>query len=419
MKRLAYSSVLVFAASAFVLPALANAALILAAAALLAQPALAWQRLRGHPLWPVLGVALTYLLLHSAVSAATGVLPAAGQDALLDLLKLLLLVPVGWVVAGDPRRARCLLAVAAAGLLLRLLMFSPPAQWLAVLGDPGRRLDFGFAAIASGLYCAAALLGLLVLLPGRVPAGGWARAAALGGGLLVATLLAAGLLASRSRGAWLALLLSLPVALSAPARRGRLALALLGAGILVAVLVGGPAVTRRLGADAPAYPALAQVLGARDAAAADDAWQQMPHNSVGLRLHVWRLAGATWWQRPWFGHGAGAGEAILADASDPALRDLAHLHNTYVEIALRFGLIGLLLAAALVAALAVGVARRIQDGLEIPDLARYLAGALVLTAVWSLSDFRLFRLDFRLYTVLLAGIALGLGLPRREASCAS
>jgi O-antigen ligase len=417
MNRLAYPCALVFAASAFVLPALANAALILTAVLLLASPKAAAQALRGHPLGLVLPLALGYLLLHAAVPAATGGLSADARSALLDVLKLLLLIPIGWVVAGDPRRARWLLALAGAGLLLRLLIHTPPGQWLAAL-----RLDFGMTAIGSGLYCGAALLGLLLLWPGQVPAGGWGRPAALIGGLLAATLLATALLLGRSRGAWLALLLSLPVALSgvlaAPGSRRRLPLAVLGAAALAVLLMGGAALTRRLGDDAPAYAALAQALGARDATAADAAWEQMPDDSVGLRLQVWRLSAAAWRQRPWFGHGAGASEALLADAGDPALGDLAHLHNTYMEIALRFGLVGLLLAGGVVAALAAGVARHAPDG-DRHDLTRFLAGALVLTAVWSVSDFRLLRLDFRLYVVLLAGIAFGLGLPRREAPCAS
>ncbi|MDD3651684.1 O-antigen ligase family protein, partial [Immundisolibacter sp.] len=153
--------------------------------------------------------------------------------------------------------------------------------------------------------------------------------------------------------------------------------------------------------------------------AADAAWRQMPDNSVGLRLKASRLAADAIRQRPWFGHGAEAGEALLAGAGDPALGQLAHLHNTYAELALRFGLVGLALAAAVVAALATGVARRARDEPALADLARFLAGVLVLTAVWSLFDFRLFRLDFRLYVALLAGIAFGLGLPRQEAPCAS
>lgn len=419
MERLAYFCVLVFAASAFVLPALANAALIVAAMLLLARPTAAWQRLRGHPLWPVLGLALGYLLLHAALLPTADAPSTANRNALLDLLKLLLLVPVGWAVAGDPRRARALLALAGAGLLLRLLLHAPPGQWLAVFGDPTRRLDFGFTAIASGLYCAAALLGLLLLLPGRVPGTGWTRAATLLGGLLAATLLTAGLLASRSRATWLALLLASPIVLAATGRHGRPALALLGAGVLATVLVGGSAVAHRLGADAAAYPALTRVLGAHDAVAADDAWQQMPYNSLGLRLHVWRAAIEAWWQRPWLGHGAGASEALLAGAANTPLGALSHLHNTYAELALRFGLIGLLLAGAMVATLAAGVVRRGREDRAMDDLVRLLAAVLVLTAVWSASDFRLFRLDFRFYVVLLAGVALGLGLPRRCPPCAS
>jgi O-antigen ligase len=415
MKSPAFLCVVVFAGSALVLPALANAALIVAAGLLLARPAQAWQRCRGHPVWPVLGLALGYLLLHSL---ALG-LSDDGLDVLLDLLKLLLFVPVGWALAGDPRRARLVLGAAAIGLLIRLLTHAPPMQWLAAFGDPARRLDFGFTAIASGLYCAAGLLGLVLLLPRCVPSSGFGRALTLLGGLLAAALLTAGLLLSRSRGTWLALLASAPLALSAPSRQGRWVLALFGAAALAVVLAGNGALTRRLADDAPAYAALAQAIGAPDAAAADAAWQQLPYNSVGLRLHVWRLAAAAWWQRPWFGHGPDATETLLASAADSPLGELAHLHNTYAELALRFGLVGLALAVALVWALAAGVGRRLREEPAMADLARFLAGALVLTAVWSVADFRLFRLDFRLYAVLLGGVAFGLGLPRQEAACAS
>lgn len=415
MERFAFWCALVFAASALAVPAVANVAVVLTTVLLLARPALPWRYSRGHPVWPILALALGYLLLHIVAHG----LSDAGRDALLDLLKLLFLIPVGWAVAGDPWRARTLLAAAGLGLLIRLLMCAPPTQWLAVFGDAAQRLDFGFTSIASGLYCAAALLGLVLLLPRCVPDSGWGRRTALLGGLLAAALLTAGLLLSRSRGTWLALMASAPVVMTAPSKHGRLVLGLLGAAVLAVVLAGSGAAARRLADDAPAYTALARAIGARDAQAADAAWEQVPHNSVGLRLHAWRLATAAWWQRPWFGHGADASEALLASVDGSPLGELAHLHNTYAELALRFGLVGLLLAAAIVVALACGVARGLRNRSEIADLTRFLAGVLVLTAVWSVSDFRLFRLDFRLYTVLLAGIAFGLGLPRREAPCAS
>lgn len=98
---------------------------------------------------------------------------------------------------------------------------------------------------------------------------------------------------------------------------------------------------------------------------------------------------------------------------------MAHLHNTYLDLAVRLGLVGLLLAAALPGSLVLGLRRAVRDGLQAPDLLRFLSGALVLTAVWSLFDSRLFTLDFRLYAVLLGGIALGLAVPQRGRTCAS
>ena len=69
----------------------------------------------------------------------------------------------------------------------------------------------------------------------------------------------------------------------------------------------------------------------------------------------------------------------------------------------------------MVAGLAAGLRGAARRG----GLGLFLAGALALTLIWSAFDFRLLRQDFRFHAVLLGGIALGLGLPRREAPCAS
>jgi len=296
---------------------------------------------------------------------------------------------------------------------------------LADLYTPGRRVDFGFTSVAAGLYCAAGLLGVLALVPAALPAAGRRQAVVVVAAAVAVAVLTAALLLSGSRGAWLALLLALPVCLSGPwlTRRSlRPVQAALALCMVVVLLAGGESVARRLGDDAPAYQALIATVQAADDAAADRAWRAIPHNSVGLRLHLWRLAFDSWRQQPLVGHGLGAPRELIAGAPDPQLRPMAHLHNTYLDLAVRLGVIGLLLAAALPGSLALGLRRAAGDGLQAPDLRRFMFGALVLTAVWGLFDSRLFTLDFRLYALLLGGIALGLGLdlPRRGGTaCAS
>lgn len=423
MERSASFCVLLFAASLFVLPALANVALVSAGLLMLSRPRAAWGRLRGHPLWLPLGLTLAYLAVHLLWQAvAVGQVPPAAREEALDLLKYLLLIPVAWVVAGQPQRARWMLALAGAGLVVQLLLQAPWGE-LADLYGAGRRVDFGFTSVAAGLYCAAGLLGVLVLVPASVPAPGRRRIVVLVAAAVAVAVLTAALLLSRSRGAWLALLLALPLCLSGGwllARRNlRPVQAVLGLCMVTVLLVGGESVARRLGDDAPAYQALIETVRADDAAAAERAWREIPHNSVGLRLHLWRLAVDSWRQQPLLGHGLGVHGELIGGAPDPGLHHLVHLHNLYLDLAVRLGVVGLLLAVALPGSLVLGLRRAARDGLQAPDLLRFLFGALVVTAVWSLFDFRLFKLDFRLYGVLLAGIALGLGLPRCRRACAS
>lgn len=423
MDRSAYFCLLLFAASLFVLPALANVALASAGLLMLLRPRSAWERLRGHPLWLPLALALAYLAAHLSWQAfAAGHVPPPAREEALDLLKYLLLVPVAWVVAGRPRRARWLLALAGAGLVVRVLAQTPWGE-LADLYATGRRLDFGFTSVAAGLYCAAGLLGVLVLVPAAAPVSGRRRGVVLVAAAVAVAVLTAALLLSGSRGAWLALLLALPVCLSGAWLRRRSlrpVQAALGLSMLAVLLVGGESVARRLGDDAAAYRALIVTVQAGDDAAAERAWRGIPHNSVGLRLHLWRLAFDSWRQQPLLGHGLGVHRELIDGSPDSGLRQMAHLHNLYLDLIVRLGVVGLLLAAAVPGSLALGLRRAVRDGLQAPDVLRFLLGVLVLTAVWSLFDSRLFTLDFRLYTLLLGGIALGLGLPRRGATaCAS
>lgn len=422
MDRSAYFCLLLFAASLFVLPALANVALVSAGLLMLLRPRSVWDRLRGHPLWLPLGLGLAYLAAHLLwQAAAVGQVPPPAREEALDLLKYLLLLPVAWVVAGQPRRARWMLALAGAGLVVQVLVQTPWGA-LADLYATGRRVDFGFTSVAAGLYCAAGLLGVLVLVPAAPPVPGRRRAVVLVAAAVAVAVLTAALLLSRSRGAWLALLLALPVCLSGAwlmRRSLRPVQAVLGLCMVAVLLAGGESVARRLGDDAPAYQALIEAVQADDDAAADRAWREIPHNSVGLRLHLWRLAFDSWRQQPLVGHGLGVHRELIAGSPDPQLRPMAHLHNTYLDLAVRLGLVGLLLAAALPGSLVLGLRRAVRDGLQAPDLLRFLFGALVLTAVWSLFDSRLFKLDFRLYAVLLGGIALGLAVPQRRRACAS
>jgi len=89
-----------------------------------------------------------------------------------------------------------------------------------------------------------------------------------------------------------------------------------------------------------------------------------------------------------------------------------HLHNTYLEIAVRLGVVGfvLYLVAALLLVRVLVWNWRSQ---AVPvEIAVFAASAMALTAIWCLTDFRLIRLDFRLYVLLITGVAYSMYLYR-------
>lgn len=422
MDRFVASALYLFALGVFAAPALANVGLVLlvlVAAARLRHTLLV---LTGHPAWPALLALTLFLATQAAALAFSTGLSQADVAVLADLAKLTLLVPLGLAVAGQATRAGRALALAGLSLLLCMALHARPGAVWQALSDGYTRLGFGLPAIAFGLYAATALLGVFLLAPtcaARFPASQRRALLVVAGAALA--LIGAGVLVCRSRGAWLALGLTLPPCAAWVWHRGvlpRPALAGLGAVLVAGLLLDGEALARRLTDDGGTYRALAG-LSDGPAAGARSVLAALPADSVGLRLRLSGLALEHWRERPWFGHGPDGGRQVIAQADNPELSAMAHLHNTYLELLVRFGVVGLAGFGAALAGLGFGLHRAVRAGALPPQLAVFLVGALAITLVWSAFDFRLLTQDFRFHTVLLAGIAFGLGLPRREAPCAS
>ena len=420
--RFAASALYLFALGVFAAPALANVGLGLLVLGAAARPRHTLLALTRHPAWPALLALTVFLAAQAAVLALSSGLSEADIAVLADLAKLILLVPVGLAVAGKSSRAGRALALAGLSLLLCMALHARPSELWQALSEGHTRLGFGLPAIAFGLYAATALLGVLLLVPNyaaRLPS--LPRRALLVAAGAALALIGIGLLTCRSRGAWLALALALPPCAVWAWRRGGLprpALAGLGAVLVAGLVMNGEALARRLADDGATYRAL---VGLCDVPAAGTPARlaTLPADSVGLRLRLSGLALERWRERPWFGHGPDAGRQIIVQADDPELAAMAHLHNTYLELLVRFGVVGLAGFGAVLAGLGAGLHRAARAGTLPPQLGMFLTGTLAITLVWSAFDFRLLTQDFRFHVVLLAGIAFGLGLPRREAPCAS
>jgi O-antigen ligase len=150
----------------------------------------------------------------------------------------------------------------------------------------------------------------------------------------------------------------------------------------------------------------------------------LPRTSVGYRLDVQVFGLQRWLERPWLGWGAGASEYLISHSNNPRLLHpskggsldwMDHLHNSYLETLASFGIVGTGLLAAAGGLLIRGLIQSYRAGRVPLDYFLFLLGGLLMTAVWSLFDFRLLHGEWRAYWLLLAGLAHSFALQEREA----
>lgn len=208
--------------------------------------------------------------------------------------------------------------------------------WQRLWQDPFTRLSWDYTAPNAGLWLLLLAIGLgcwwglELSSQGQRRHGKWA--------LPLLGLLLTALLLTKSRSAWLLALALLPVVgmyISFTKLRlrwswGGLVLVL----ALVLLVAHTPVVQKRWAQESQAVK---QLLTGQ--------WRAVDSLSIGSRLHMWRTGGKLLQQRPLWGWGLGSSETMLArtgiKAAYPQVH-LPHFHNSFIEIGVQLGGVGLL-----------------------------------------------------------------------------
>ena len=373
-----------------------------------------------------------------------------------DWVQLCVFLPAAYALRGDQHRLLQLLTLALIGLLLGMLW---RLDWDLLLSDSagffGSRPGFGFPAIVFALISGVALIGLLVFRE-RFWLGSAQRPAAWRAMAWIAAtaFVAQGFMLTLSRGAWIALAVT---AVAAVWLSRRIRPTSLGDQLPVQSGVRSGVQSPMMSAALYRRSALLWFVGflllgllAFNAGPFIDRFSQeqdavnamlsgnmdySAQSSLSLRWHAQRFGLAAWLERPLFGWGPGASHAMMVASADPALQAdgggaLKHLHNTYLELLVQLGLVGLLLWLGLSVCLLLSVLKAWRSQVLSPDLARFLILAIVYLSLWDLFDFHATHQDWRGLWALLAGAALSAGLfadsraddaggQRAETPCAS
>jgi putative inorganic carbon (hco3(-)) transporter len=221
--------------------------------------------------------------------------------------------------------------------------------------------------------------------PGRSAVARWGR---LAGDVRAwappaAVLLAGGIVASLSRGAWLGIAIAGAIMLAVASPRSRRLLVPLAASLVVVSLLGSvgalpPIIAERVGL-------IAEYFGPFDVRGVE----LTPENwSVVERMAHWQAAWYMFLDHPWLGIGPGNYGALYDEYFLPGwIEPLGHAHNYYLNLAAETGLLGLA-AYLLTLVLAFRAAAR---GLRAPDpfwqtVALGVLGSLVAVAIHSAFD---------------------------------
>jgi O-antigen ligase len=411
-----------FAFSAFLSTTALSIGLALLVGALLLNRSV-WPRLRRDPLSIVCVVSTVYLVVRTLW--AVWEFPGSAQlqeDQAWDWFRLWLFLCVGWWVNGNTKRITWILLLALVGLLSGMV-YALFDHWSLLWS--GIRTGFHLPIIAFGLYAGTAVLGLLLMAP-RI----WGKmeklpffAIRVGLWLIAFVLLTQGLIDTQSRGAWLAAVLVLPpltilrywIALKQKriSRQRRISIACLVLVIFgLLVLANLPTIQNRMAQERSMFEATWKLD-----------FKDVPTQGFGVRVQALRYGLRKWLERPMFGWGPGSTEYLISHSGEHILQHplsgggyvwLDHLHDTYLEILFRFGLVGALLIATVLGLLLRDLWIAHLEGRLPIDYLLFLTGTFSLMAIWSLSDFRLLHPDWRSYWILIAGMAHAFRLPLPE-----
>lgn len=328
---------------------------------------------------------------------------------------LALCIPVGYWISRVPRGRGLVMLLALTGLTLSAATEIDSRQLR--LAMEGHRFGFGYPVNTWGLYAALVLVGISVYGPRWVSRGSLGRRCFVGTmWFLALALWAQSLLLAQSRNAMLAVAVALPCALALVVylRRHQVdaplllkAVLVFGVGLFLIISLNHDVLSQRF-AEGGALQALIR-------GSADD----MPWSSVSVRVDLWRIAAAEIEARPLIGAGPAATALLLQQAEDPTLRELRHFHQGYLEVLVRFGVVGGLLFFAWAAALGAAVVSSYRAGVASAEEIAFLSGAGLIIAIWSLNDFNLLAMEGRFLWILLAGLAFSTALPSCEAAPAS
>lgn len=351
-------------------------------------------------------VVALYIALWAVISSwRQPHLAHANFHRLPDWLTLLLFPLVAWFTRGQTRRVLIVLALSLPGMLIGMAEIADWHRVAQAWANPAVRAHWGVSIIEHAFYLGIGLLGWIALAGRIIGRGSWRWLRAIGW-IVVAALLSEMLFLTQSRNALLSLAMITPIVTLAGllhlARTGRKKQALVYS--LVLVLGVSVLAATNMGRVANRYDQTQRTLHEMKVQ------HDLTNTSVGYRLQLYKLGAEAWLQHPLMGWGPGY-EASEMHAGAPTVgaanKHFDHLHDGYIEILVRFGLIGFVLIGVLALVFCRDFFRAWRRGAVPFDIGLMLVSASALGALVNLATMQLVHKPYAFAHVILLGLMLG------------
>ena len=404
---------MVFAFSAWSMTGLAHVTLFLLLALFLCEIPSAWVRLHRDPAFLLtLGAIVSTTLLSLRAAILFPQIAADQWHAIWVWSAPFLFIVVAWWLHIDLRQIRRVMIAAMLGVVFGVLRKSDWALAGQIFG--GFRYDFGNTALGIAFIASVVMVGLYLFRPcitgiqingKRRPILGWV--------LWIASFLffLGILVATQARGSILSILIVMAgfVVYRAVAslRKGEISVQI----IIVAVFSGMLLFASAMTVFWARWPLLVEEWKSLSQASEVDKLSYK--TSLTIRINLYRVGFRLLSASPIMGWGPGTSSteylvpAQVIPFSNYDLQNvptMSHLHSVFLEILVRFGLLGAAIGVFLLSALFRAYRSLWSEKGSEPNLRDFLLLGGVMTVLFCGYEFRLIHVDFRFFSILFIGI---------------
>jgi O-antigen ligase len=401
VNRIGVAGLYAFALGGFASASLRSLGLTLLIMAFIAKPPVAWRKLAREPIMWLLVLFLIYLsartwwAVHEVPDTRQEQLRFASAWASLWFF----VVVARWL---DVRRIPLVAGLALAGLIVGALQEQDWGELSQLL--VGVRSGFGYRIPQAGLYSATAVIGLLAFAPRTWKPEDMTQLSAVRVALWSAAfvLMLEMLLITQSRISWLAVVLAVPPVVwfisrqmqrdrNGWSRRQVQSFTALIIGLVIALLlVNYGFLGKRLSQSAKSME-IVSMLPAGEVA---------PEDPFAIRAKLVHHGVQRWLERPLIGWGPGT---RVAPDAELLTRSMGHLHNTYLELLARLGILGAAFILAALWLIGRAACTSYKEGRFAPDHMAFVIGGFLVLAIWCAANFRLGS-EVRFLIILLSAI---------------